>query len=230
MPRSLLAAALALSATAACAFTAACASSSTPAPTPAPAIALVFDTGADAGHTAAILSVLRDEKVRGSFVVTGLWAEQHRDLLLAIAAGGHQIINGGYHGTSFTGASTGTPPLTAAERTLELSRTEVTVYHLTGRTTRPYWRPPHADIDDGARRDAAAAGYLDVVLPTLDTATTPGATADDIVTRLEAVAAPGAIELLHASSVRDAEALPQIIRALRASGISFAASEDLTRP
>jgi peptidoglycan-N-acetylglucosamine deacetylase len=232
MPRYPHVVVVALVAASLCACTSSTTGRSTPTPTAsttsAAAIALVFDTGSNAGHTAEILDTLRREGVRATFIVTGLWAEQHRDLMLAITASGHEVINGTYHGTSFTGASTGTPPQTSEERALELSRTEVTVYHLTGRSTRPYWYPPHGDIDAGARRDAAAAGYTTAVMATLDTAGSPGASTDDIVARTVAAAAPNAIEIMYGGSESpDAAALPRVIAALRAKGLAFAAVEDI---
>ena len=200
-------------------------------PTSHRAIALMFDLGDDAGHAAQILDELRRENVRAMFIVTGYWAEQHRDLLLAMTAAGHEIINGTYHGTSFTGASTQTPLLTAAERTLELSRTEVTVYHLSQRSTRPYWHPPHGDIDAGARKDAAAAGYPITVVPTFDTATSSDTTSDAVAARTLAAATPGAIVLMHAAArSSDAEALPQIVVGLRKAGYGFVTLNDVSAP
>ena len=100
-------------------------------------VALTFDAGADTGFAADILTTLRRENVRATFGITGAWAERNHDLLLAMAADGHAFINHTYDHTSFTGASTRHPPLTAEERALELSRTETTVYHLTQRTHPP---------------------------------------------------------------------------------------------
>lgn len=191
-------------------------------------VALTFDAGSDAGFTAGILDTLRSEGIRATFSVTGLWAEQNRDLLLAIAAGGHQIINHTYDHASFTGLSTGAAPLTAAERALELSRTETTVYHLTQRSTRPYFRPPYGDIDAGVERDAAAAGYGTIVMWTVDSLGWNGAPADAIVERCLVQAAPGAIYVLHVGSEsQDAVALPRVIAGLRAAGYGFATVEEL---
>src|SRR6185437_7955424 len=85
-------------------------------------VALTFDVGNDSVARAVeqILATLRSERVRASFAVTGLWAEQNHALILAITSDGDQLINGTYDGASFTGASTGMPLLTAAERSLEL--------------------------------------------------------------------------------------------------------------
>ncbi len=200
-------------------------------PTSQRVVALMFDLGDDAGRPAEILEVLRREGARATFSVEGYWAEQHRDLLLAMAADGHQIVNGTYDGTSFTGASTQARPLTAAERTLELSRTEVTVYHLTQRSTRPYWRPPYGDVDAGAQQDAANAGYAITVMPAFDTAASSTLSAAATVARTLAAAEPGAIFLMHgASASRDSEALPEIIRGLRAAGYGFTTIDEAVAP
>lgn len=193
-------------------------------------VALTFDAGADAGHTQQILDTLRREGVRASFSVTGKWAEANRDLLLAIAAGGHLLINHSYDHASFTGLSTGTAPLSAEERALELSRTETTVYHLTGRTTRPYFRPPYGDIDDSVLRDVAADGYSVVVMWTVDSLGWDGATADAIVARCLAQAEPGAVYVMHVGSAsQDAAALTRVIEGLRAAGYGFGTVEDVLR-
>ena len=213
-----------------------------PTPTPAPArvvyrgdpsrrvVALTFDAGSDAGHTADVLAELRREGIRATFSVTGLWAEQHPDLLNAIAADGHQIINHTYDHASFTGLSTGETPLTAAQRALELSRTETTVYHLSGRTTRPYFRPPYGDVDPGVQQDAANDGYGVIVMWTVDSFGWRGATADAIVERCLAGAEPGAIYVMHVGSESaDGDALPRVIAGLRAAGYGFATVDELLR-
>jgi peptidoglycan/xylan/chitin deacetylase (PgdA/CDA1 family) len=193
-------------------------------------VALTLDAGSDAGFTASILATLRREGIRATFSITGLWAEQNRGQLLAIAAGGHQIINHSYDHASFTGFSTGRPPLTAAERALELSRTETTVYHLSQRSTRPYFRPPYGDIDAGVKRDAAAAGYGVIVMWSVDSLGWQGAPADAIVERCLAQAAPGAIYVMHVGSEsRDAAALPRVIAGLRAAGYGFETVDELVR-
>ncbi len=191
-------------------------------------VALTFDAGSDAGHTAGILAELRAEGIRASFSVTGLWAEQHPDLLNAIGADGHLLINHTYDHASFTGLSTGGPPLTAAQRALELSRTETTVYHLAGRTTRPYFRPPYGDLDPGVQQDAANDGYGVIVMWTVDSRGWQGAPADAIVERCLAQAAPGAIFVMHVGSESaDGDALPRVIAGLRAAGYGFVTVDEL---
>jgi peptidoglycan/xylan/chitin deacetylase (PgdA/CDA1 family) len=230
--------------------TAACSSTAAPTPTPpAPAtatpqparvidrgdpsrrvVALTFDAAGGAGHTDEILAELRREGVRANFSVTGLWAEQHPDLLNAIAADGHLLINGSYHHASFTGRSTGDPPLNAKDRSLEISRTETTVYHLAGRTTRPYFRPPYGDIDASVQRDAADGGYGFLITWTVDSLGWQGAPADAIVERCLRQAEPGAIFVMRIDAASaDAAALPGVIAGLRAAGYGFATIDELVR-
>ena len=193
-------------------------------------VALTFDAGADTGFTTDILTTLRRENVRATFGITGAWAERNHDLLLAIAADGHAFINHTYDHTSFTGASTGAAPLTPQERALELSRTETTVYHLTQRSTRPYFRPPYGDLDATVAHDVAAEGYDTIVMWTVDTLGWKGAPANEIVARSLAQAQPGAIYVMHVGAQsQDAAALPRVIEGLRAAGYEFGTIDEVLR-
>ena len=123
---------------------------------------------------------------------------------------------------SFTGASTGKGPLSAAQRVAELQSANATIVAVTGVDTRPWFRPPYGDTDVSVQRDAAAAGYGYEVMWTLDSLGWNGLPADQITTRSLNVAQPGAIYLFHVGSAsQDAAALPGIIDRLRAAGYGF---------
>lgn len=196
------------------------------------AIALMFDATSDddgAERTRAILGTLRDENIRATFAVGGLWAENHPADLLAIAADGHRLMNGTYSARSFTGASTSDAPLTAADRRLELQRTETTVYRISNRSTRGFFHPPYGDIDEALPAEAASAGYDYIVLPTIDTSRWFGAGADAIVARVLAEAAPGAIIAMRAFA-DDAAILPALIARLRDEGYAFETIDEIVVP
>lgn len=195
------------------------------------AIALTFDAGSDAGNARAILATLREEGVRATFSVTGLWAETYPADLLAIAADGHPLMNHSYSHRSFTGASTGATSLTTDERVLEMQRTETTVYRMSNRSTRPFFRPPYGDIDDALPGDVARAGYGYVVMWSIDTRGWDAASAEEIVASVRAQAAPGAIVVLHVGAAsEDAAALPALIEALRADGYAFETVPEILAP
>lgn len=192
-------------------------------------VALTFDIGDGAGRTAEILAALRADGVRAAFAVTGRWAEAHPDLMRAIAADGHRFLNGTYDGASFTGASTGAAPLTFDQRALVLSRAETSIYRATNRSTLPYVRPPHGDIDASVVRDAVALGYGVIVLSSLETPGRDGA--DAIVELTLSRVQPGAIIAMHAgANSRDAGALPRIIDGLRQRGYAFETVDEMREP
>lgn len=194
-------------------------------------IALTFDAGADPGHTAGILAILREAGIRASFGVTGRWAQDNPGLLQAIAADGHHFINHGFSHDSFTGFSTGNEPMTFEERSLELSRTETTVFRLTNRSTRPWFRPPFGDYDASVEEDVAALGYPYIAMWSIDTFGWRRATADEIVERTLSLAAAGAVVIMHVGiESQDAAALPRIIEGLRADGYLFETMEQIIEP
>ena len=67
---------------------------------------MTFDAGEGAGYTEQILDLLAEYGIKGTFGVTGQWAEQNPGLMLRIVAEGHQIINHTYDHQSYTGVST----------------------------------------------------------------------------------------------------------------------------
>jgi peptidoglycan-N-acetylglucosamine deacetylase len=185
-------------------------------------VTLTFDAGSDTGFTQQILDTLEAEGIVAAFGLTGRWAEQNPGMVTAIAAAGHELINHTYNHGSFTGFSTSGPPLSQAARWEQLDRTESIVQGLTGRTTRPYFRPPYGDYDDSVNRDLALQGYVYNVMWTVDSRGWQGIPAQDIVDRCLSMAVPGAIYVFHVGSAsQDAAALPAIIEGLRASGYEF---------
>ena len=69
-------------------------------------VALTFDAGADTGYAAEILDLLRDEGIKATFGMTGVWAEANPDLVRRMVAEGHQLINHTWDHSSLTGANT----------------------------------------------------------------------------------------------------------------------------
>jgi peptidoglycan-N-acetylglucosamine deacetylase len=191
-------------------------------------IALTFDAGSDRGFAAQILDTLAANDIKASFGLTGAWANNNPDLVARIGAEGHHVVNHTYSHRSFTGRSDGLRGLTADERIAELERTDAIIAPLIGRSTRPWFRPPYGDYDDATLAQIAAAGYTYNAMWTIDTLGWNGLSAQAILDRTLAGAAPGAIVLLHVGAAsRDAAALQPMIDALRARGYHFATLEEL---
>lgn len=192
------------------------------------AVALTFDAGADRGYAEYILDVLKEQGVRATFGMTGLWAERNPDLVQRMAAEGHRLMNHSYDHSSFTGQSTGRRPLTAEERWAQLDRTEQAIVELTGQSTRPLFRAPYGDTDASVLRDIAARGYAYNVLWTVDSRGWMRYSAGAIIERCLRLAEPGAIYVMHVGAdSQDALALPAVIEGLRAAGYAFETVDEI---
>jgi peptidoglycan/xylan/chitin deacetylase (PgdA/CDA1 family) len=182
-------------------------------------VAFSFDAGSDAGHAREILDVLDRHGITASFGLCGTWARANPQLVRDIATGGHHVINHTDEHRSFTGYSTGTPPLPAGERREALERADATLAPLLGHSTRPWFRPPYGDTDASVDADVGAIGYRYDVLWTVDSLGWTGLSAADVVARCLERAGNGAIYLFHVGAASsDAEALPAIVAGLRAQG------------
>jgi peptidoglycan-N-acetylglucosamine deacetylase len=191
-------------------------------PTNKKLVALTFDAGSDQGYTKLILRVLRREKVKASFGLTGRWIEDNRKLTRRIAKRGHTIINHTYSHSSWTGLSAGSG-LDGAERRRELKRTDRLVRELTDVRTKPWFRPPFGDFDASALRLLAHRGYRYNVLWSTDTLGTTGLPASAIVDRCLSQLRRGAIYLMHVGSQsQDGPALRPLINQLKRRGYGFA--------
>ncbi|MGE0653059.1 MAG: RICIN domain-containing protein, partial [Alphaproteobacteria bacterium] len=193
-------------------------------------VALTFDGGADAGYTTMILDTLKANAIKAGFGITGRWAEQYPELIKRIAADGHVLINHSYDHASFTGLSTAAAPLSASERAAQLSRTESIIVGLTGRSTKPYFRPPYGDYDASVNTDVGAQGYRYNVMWSLDSYGWRGWSAQEIVNRVNSLVQPGAIIIFHVGSAsQDGPALQAIIDSLRQKGYSFSSLDQYFR-
>jgi peptidoglycan/xylan/chitin deacetylase (PgdA/CDA1 family) len=124
-----------------------------------------------------------------------------------------------------------TPPTTARIQA-ELQRAEETIAALTGRSTKPYWRPPYGASDPRVRGAAAAVGYTTTLLWDIDTidwrtiadgGPTAAAIADKVVTRAQR----GSIVLMHLGGYHTYDALPSMVLRLRAGGLQPTTISDL---
>ena len=199
-------------------------------PTDREVVALTFDAGSDCGYAAQIVDTLADEGILATFGMTGRWAEANPDLVRRMVNEGHLLLNHTYDHRSFTGVSTGTTALTAAERRDELARADRAVAAITGSSMAPWFRPPYGDVDASVDADLGAAGYRYDVLWTVDSLGWKGLGPAEIAARCLDRAAPGAIYLFHVGSQsQDAAALSAIVAGLRGQGYGFVRVDDMVR-
>ncbi len=196
-------------------------------------VALTFDCGADRGNTEEILNTLDRYGLKGSFGMTGLWAEANPDLVLRMAREGHMIFNHTYTHQSFTGYSTDSGDPGTDFRINEIEETEQVVSEITGGyDMAPYWRPPYGDYGPQTLRDMASIGYGITVMWTVDTLGWNGMTGDQVLERCMDTLQPGQIVLMHVGvqAPGDFEALAPFIEQAEAQGYAFVTVDQLMQP
>src|SRR5262249_11159865 len=179
--------------------------------TSSPQIALTFDAGASAVPTPTLLDILAKYHVHTTWFVTGVWANTYPDLLRRIRDEGHEIANHTIHHLDMT-------TLADADVCHELTGAEAIISGITGKTTRPYWRPPYGARDARVRQLAAGLGFRDIywTIDTLDWQ--DSATTQSIRDRVLNNVGNGAIILMHAGSFVEADTLDGLLMTLEQRG------------
>lgn len=196
-------------------------------------IALTFDAGGEFGAASKLLEVVSSHDVPATFFITGSFASRHRSWVKEAISAGYPIFNHSWSHPYFT-------RLSDADIRRELEQTDNFLHELTGKTTRPYWRPPYGDRDLRVLKVAAQAGFRSVYW-TLDSLDSYGDEKSpsfliERVTRAKSAVEDsdefldGAIILMHANVRATVEALPEIITRLRQRGFTFVSLPQLLEP
>lgn len=191
-------------------------------PTSRKVVALTFDAGANGDGVDSILATLARENVVGSFYLTGDFVESYPTLAVRMSAVGRV----GNH----TADHPHLPLLTEAQVRTQVNDARTTIVRVTGEDPRPLFRFPFGDSGPRDLRVVNDLGYVAVGW-TVDTlgwkGTSGGRSADSVVERVLGAATPGEIVLMHVGSnptdhsTLDADALPRVIKGLRAAGFGF---------
>jgi peptidoglycan/xylan/chitin deacetylase (PgdA/CDA1 family) len=187
-------------------------------------VALTFDAGSNPSGLPAILATLSARGVRGTFFLTGAFADANPASARAIVAGGHRIGNHSQTHPYFT--DIGDPEIAS-----QLRRAETSIRGAGGSDPRPLFRFPYGDRNGRTIAAVNANGYV-AVRWTVDTlgwkgTKKGGITAQIVVDRVMAGARPGAIMMMHVGAnpddgtTLDAAALPTVIDQLRSRGYDF---------
>ncbi|GGI99875.1 hypothetical protein GCM10010885_06450 [Alicyclobacillus cellulosilyticus] len=177
---------------------------------------LTFDDGPSPRYTPLILDVLKREHVRATFFVLGERSTWYPWLVRRERAEGHEIGNHGYVHRLITEEP-------EAQMVADVRRADAAIRRASG-ILPLYFRPPGGAVTPQARRVLNRLGHP-IALWSVDSQDwRPGTSTMAIVRAVMRDARPGAVVLFHdgvSNSRRTAEALPVIIRHLRARGYRF---------
>lgn len=191
-------------------------------PTTEKVVALTFDDGSDGTNINTILQILSTHNVKATFFLTGSGVNNHPQSIRNISNQGHQLANHSYSHPDFT-------KISAAEMRSQLQRTEDIVRNVTGKTTKPFFRPPFGAYNSTVLQHVGDTGYRYNVMWTIDTVDWTGNSSTDIVNRVMNRITPGAIILLHtgAGARGTPAALPTMITRLKGLGYRFVTMSQL---
>ncbi len=179
-------------------------------------VILTFDAGADNNSLIKILETLKKYNLRTTFFLTGKWVEKNPDLTKRIASEGHEIYNHTYSHPHLTQTSD-------IEIVDEFKRTDRLITNLTGKSTRPYFRPPYGERNSHVLEVAAKEGYQSVywTVDALDWKESEGITSEEVKSRIYTNLKPGTIYLLHIGDNITGNILDEVIAHLISEGYSI---------
>ncbi|NMH97533.1 polysaccharide deacetylase family protein [Pseudonocardia acidicola] len=192
-------------------------------PTDRRVVALTFDAGANADAVTPILSALAAAHAPATFFLTGQWVQRYPEQARRIAAAGYPIGN-------HTQSHPSLPGLSDAGMAAQIAGAAAAITTVTGRDPRPLFRFPYGARNAHAIALVNAAGHGSIWW-TVDTTgwlgTSGGMSTTAVLDRALAALEPGEIVLMHVGShptdhsTLDADALPELIRQVRARGYEF---------
>ena len=177
-------------------------------------VALTFEAGGEPTPTSAILAALDEAGTHATFFLDGRWAESNEELVRAIADRGHELGNHGYRHPDWT-------TLSSAEIEADLATTERIADRLTGRSVRPWARPPYGAVDERVLDVLDALGYHAVYRDAVDGGHWPGETTVSAVHEraLRCANDDGGVVVFHTNRSETPEALPRILGDLEKAGL-----------
>ena len=181
-------------------------------------VALTFDDGPRQGVTEPLLDLLSSEHVPATFFVIGRHITEFPDLAKATAAAGMEMANHSYTHRSLTAIS----PLEAEK---ELLQTQASVLASTGKLP-IYMRPPGGNWNNKTAALVNRWGLIPCMW-TVDVFDSEIIGAQKVAESVLKQVRPGAIVLMHNGKVSTLQALPAIIKGLRARGYRFVTVETL---
>ena len=191
-------------------------------------VALTFDDGPHAEATPAILELLDEHRAIATFFLVGEQVERRPRLAREIVAAGHEVAVHGYRHQLLLRRRTHT--LAA-----DLDRATSVIADATGMAPTLY-RPPYGVFSSGALELVRALGWRPLLWSAWGRDWERRATGLSVARRVTRRLAPGDVVLLHDSDAygaagswrATAAALPSVLAAIAALGVSAAAVTDST--
>jgi peptidoglycan/xylan/chitin deacetylase (PgdA/CDA1 family) len=183
-------------------------------------IALTFDDGPKPGLTEPLLEMLTNARVPATFFVIGKHVMEYPELTRRITDAGMEIANHSYTHRNLT-------TLTSEQVAQEMLQTQAAIMSVTGKMPR-FMRPPGGNWNSAVAQVVQKWG-LTPCMWTVDVYGSEVLGAQQVANAVLREVRPGSIILMHNGKVSTLQALPTILRELKARGYSFTTVEALAR-
>jgi peptidoglycan/xylan/chitin deacetylase (PgdA/CDA1 family) len=183
------------------------------------AVALTFDSdGGSEGNATAYLDILAAYGIHASWFITGDFARANPSIVRRLVSQGQDIGN-----HTLDHANLISPPRSDSFVCSELNQANSIISSVSGRTTRPYFRPPYGDYNTQTRTLAARLGYRTILWDIDPRDWDSSTTIQDILDRVlnSPNLHPGAIILMHINSPNERYALGKVITGLDQRGYAI---------
>lgn len=178
-------------------------------------IALTFDDGPQRNTTTRLLDGLRERGASATFFLMGRQIAGNEDLVLRMAAEGHQVGNHTWNHVKLQGAG-------SAKVAKEVGKTDACLRELLGEDT--YWlRPPYGLINPAEKKWIA----VPMIQWSVDPKDWEVHNTQRVVCHVMSHVKPGDIILLHDPLSTSVDAALQIVDELQAQGYSFVTVKEL---
>lgn len=186
-----------------------------------PVIYLTFDCGYENGYTPQILDALKAQDVKAIFFVTQHFVEDQPELVKRMKEEGHLVGNHTNHHPSL-------PSLSIEKQREEITSCAEKMKELTGYDMDPYVRPPKGEYSERTLQLLEDMGYCTIFwsMAYLDYEVDNQPSPDYVVQHFVKYVHPGAVPLLHNVSSANAQALPELIEAMREAGYRFGSIDE----
>lgn len=185
-------------------------------------IALTFDAGAGRGYIDQILKTLVQDETPATFFLTGTWVEDNPEDVKRISQLGFRIGNHTQNHPYLT-------QLSDEEIKNELNSLEERIVELTGKSTKPLFRPPYGDRDERVLEVAASQGYWSIYWTCDSLDWEEGHDPEWVKTRILSRIEDGAIILCHVASPYTYIILDELIQNIREKGYTFVSIEEFLK-
>ncbi|WP_018883478.1 polysaccharide deacetylase family protein [Paenibacillus massiliensis] len=184
-------------------------------------VALTFDDGPDRTYTEAVLDVLKEYNVKGTFFVIGEQVKQYPDTMQRMAREGHEVGNHSWSHPHLT-------KLSKEKIHNELANTDKVIREISGVTPR-LMRPPYGATSVQVKKEIQAAGYVQALWD-VDTRDWTSPSVAEILKAVKSNSSNKITVLMHSGGGKrgnTVKALPQIINYYKSQGYTLVTMSQL---